>query len=139
MSEDVDTKYGNLKPILGQSHIEDTAKIAKALMTLHWWKEQQYDRSFAKRGETGVFHNLARKFDRIEHDMSRDVIDASTVDAIADLAVYAVKWMDILCKVHQSAVIEWLENVYCPATGALLSTAKIEFGINEDEFESIPG
>jgi hypothetical protein len=136
MSEDVDYKFGNLKPILGQSHAEDTAKIAKALMGFHWCREQQYDRSFAKRGEIGVFMNLARKWDRIEHDMSDDLFDASTIDAIADLAVYALKWMDVICKVHQSAVIEWLENVYCPATGKALSTARFEFGIKD---ESIPG
>jgi len=133
MSEDVDYKFGNLKPILGQSHVADTTKITNALMELHARKEEQYDRSFAKRGEMGVFMNMARKWDRVEHDMSSDLFDASTIDAVADLAIYALKWMDVFCKIHQTSVVEWLETVYCPFTDDSIDEAIEKFGLNRKD------
>lgn len=136
MNDESVIKFEDLKRVIGITHITDTAQIAHAMLVFHKFREQQYDRSFARRGEVGVFMNLARKFDRIETSINSGFEDITTFDAIADMAIYALKWMDIFCKIHRSIVIRWLEEVYCPTTGKTISEAYEDFGLSN---ESQPG
>ena len=69
MSED--TRFTDLSDTLKLSkgsagHIAIFNLIANQLITYHCNQEQTYELSFSKRGEIGVWMNLARKYDRID-------------------------------------------------------------------------
>lgn len=114
-----DPRWDDLRPFL-PAHTLAVDGLMSLLSEFHAARERTYRKSFAKRGESGVFHNLARKWDRIEGAFQNDELldpDMSTLDAIIDLGVYAIKWMDIYRNIHPTIFQEWLERVYKLETG----------------------
>ena len=94
MEESQDTK--NLKEIM------------PVLIKLQSDKGRQYGRSYCKMGETSIYFNVARKYDRIENIMKRALEDgvektlhggdSSTatetfLDTVADIANYSLLWV----------------------------------------------
>lgn len=57
-------------------------------------KNPGYGDSWCRRGVTGIFHNVARKFDRLEHDVlgGRPVREDDALD-LATYAVLLVAWI----------------------------------------------
>jgi hypothetical protein len=110
-----DKKFDSLSDDLRSylpKHMEDVGYVSGVLLAIHVMKESGYKLSFARRGEYGIFHNLARKWDRIEnayHGTSFDSIEV--LDAIADMAVYAIKWMAVIMVLHPETFKKWMEHI----------------------------
>lgn len=76
-----------------------TTGIAAELIQLHAVKDPKYKDAWRKRGElVGIFCNIARKYDRLV--VARDEADPdkteARADTVADLCVYAVKYVSWL-------------------------------------------
>jgi thymidylate synthase len=75
--------------------------IINLLSELHYKKTLAYKDSWKRQGEVlGVFCNIARKFDRIESLVggAKPTSDESLIDTLADLAVYATKYLTYLAE-----------------------------------------
>lgn len=106
----LDIMSDDLRPFLPK-HMEDVGYVSGILMFIHSVKESGYKLSFARRGEYGIFHNLARKWDRIENAYHGTSFDSMEVlDAIADLAVYAIKWMAVFMVLHPETFKKWMDH-----------------------------
>ena len=91
------------------SDFEQVCKVATSLMRR---KGISYGDSWKKRGQVGVFMNIARKFDRIENileasakgfDVDPDKIavsEESLLDTVLDLFVYSGLYMTLLKEKH---------------------------------------
>jgi hypothetical protein len=80
--------------------------VLEALARLHEPKDRIYRDAWRKRGElVGVFANIARKYDRLEQALGEENPDAveSVADTIADLCLYAVKYLTYLAEVEPEA------------------------------------
>ncbi len=92
--------------------------IFAQLSILHYKKSLVYKDSWKKHGEVlGVFSNITRKYDRIETVFTEGVkatSDESLLDTIADLAVYATKYLTYLAEHYESIFQEFIEQ-YLPA------------------------
>ena len=74
-----------IKSSLPPSWVEAAARVVMAFYKV---KDPQYGSSWCRRGAQGIFHNVARKFDRIEHQILSG--RAARIDDALDLAAYAV-------------------------------------------------
>lgn len=78
------------------------------LMRLHTAKDQAYGDAWCRRGEVlGIFPNIARKYDRwarirLESDSASAVVEPLD-DTLADLLIYAVKYVVWLIERHPEA------------------------------------
>jgi len=92
-------------------------KIYEILGILHYKKTLLYKDSWKKHGEViGVFANISRKYDRIESiviDGVKATTDESLVDTLADLAVYAAKYLTYLAENYSSIFHEFV-SLYPP-------------------------
>lgn len=134
MNQSFDDLSGNLP-----NHVGDVDGIMDALKLFHQFREETYQLSFAKRGESGVWLNLARKYDRLDPLAARvmgqvvtggdvDNNDGVTlVDTLADTAMYALKWLAIIKTIRSDHFNKWVEEVYCRDTGLPLDKALEQF------------
>lgn len=78
----------------------DVPAVYEILKTLHYKKSLSYKDSWKKHGEiASIFANISRKYDRmktIKTENAQATADESIVDTIADLAVYAAKYLTFL-------------------------------------------
>lgn len=84
-----------------------------ALSKLQYKKEQTYGNSWEKRGEMGVFFNVARKFDRVESMTlyeAKDAVGESKMDTIGDLAVYSLLWLTYSLRKDPEEFYSWLSQ-----------------------------
>lgn len=93
-------------------------EIASAMDQLQKMKSVHYKDSWRKRGEIGVFMNIARKFDRlqsmVEHaargfDLDETALpkDEALEETLADLAIYCVKYMALRKEKFPKKYLEW--------------------------------
>lgn len=70
------------------------------LLKLQYEKECGYGNSWEKRGEIGVFFNIARKWDRLEnYILNGNQLKGETLeDTIADIAIYMMLWLTKLIR-----------------------------------------
>lgn len=126
------------------------ASIFTQLSVLHYKKSLVYKDSWKKHGEVlGVFSNITRKYDRIEvilTEKAKSTADESLLDTVADLAVYATKYLTYLAEhyqdifkdfIQQYPPIEAIEN-YCYNEGfdAVVKILSRRYE-NSDEWEQI--
>ena len=98
---------------------ENLLEIIPALLRLQNDKGHQYGRSYCKMGDTSIYFNVARKYDRIENIIRRALDngvektlhggDSSTatetfLDTVSDLAVYSLMWAGYIRETHPD---EW--------------------------------
>lgn len=125
-------KFEDLSPKL-DNHISDVASLMHALLPFHSAREETYQLSFAKRGEAGVWMNLARKYDRIDLLASRVLSSddgnngVTLVDTLVDTAMYALKWLAVIGQLRPEELLKWIEDVYCRDTGMALDEALAQF------------
>lgn len=90
------------------------AAIFAQLCILHQKKSRIYKNSWRKHGELlGVFGNMVRKYDRIETIITEQVTpttDESLLDTLADMAVYATKYLTYLAEEYQDIFKEFIEQ-----------------------------
>lgn len=110
------TRFQNLAGLLDE-HELDVAAIAEALMPFHDAREATYKRSFAKRGEVGIWMNLARKYDRFDA-LAADVFsddgkeNITLIDTLVDLALYSLKWLAVIRRIRPEDMEQWIDEVY---------------------------
>lgn len=121
-------------------HVVKVKDAADALMCFHEAREKTYQMSFAKRGEVGVWMNLGRKTDRI-NVIATQVFEAvgaheelgnngvTLVDTLVDIAIYAMKWIDVIRATRPMDMEAWIANVFCKDTGMEFGTACRLFGV----------
>lgn len=117
-----DVSLDNLKELLGDTHVRDVEVLMKILNWYHEAREEEYDRSFARRGMIGIWMNLARKYDAIDNMGKKQEFDTvKMVDHLVDVALYSLKMLDAISKISrtdgENSFRRWLKRVYCPATG----------------------
>lgn len=129
-------------------HVKSVKSIADALMCFHEAREKTYNMSFARRGETGVWMNLGRKYDRIDvlaNQVFEKVgagekpgnVGVTLVDTLADIIVYALKWIDVIRVTRPQDLDTWINQVFCKDTGIAPSEAYALFGLWQEEPEKI--
>lgn len=87
------------------------ADVYRVLQTLHEKKTRSYGDSWKKHGELlGVFANITRKYDRIEAvlDGAKATADEGLIHTLADLAVYAGKYLTWLAEHQPAAFAQFL-------------------------------
>ena len=72
-------------------HPATVLRAAAYILRLYREKNPGYKDSWCRRGESGIFHNIARKFDRIEADILAGV--EPPMNDVADLASYALLYV----------------------------------------------
>jgi len=111
-------------------------KLASLLLVYHMHKDSQYGRSWAKRGEAGVYHNVMRKSDRYGqladrlekldgiakvvmsgHRLATDEIHLAFVDLLVDISLYCLMWLDWIAAERPEDVERWVEEVWSNVTG----------------------
>lgn len=140
MDDEGSTLFADISGKLPE-HVDHVSGIAQALMAFHEARETTYQMSFAKRGEVGVWMNLGRKTDRINvvathvfeavgagNDLGNDGV--TLVDTLADIVVYALKWMDVIARTRPDDFQGWVSNVFCKDTGMEFGTAMRLFGVS---------
>lgn len=125
-------KFEDLSPLLS-NHVDDVSNIMDALQPFHAAREETYNLSFARRGESGVWMNLARKYDRLDL-LASHVLEGANgnagvtlVDNLIDTAMYALKWVAVIRKLRPEDFKAWIEQVYCRDTGMDLDMALLLF------------
>lgn len=115
-----DTKFTDLSDLL-HDHESAVANWMTMFNRFHVAREKTYKRSFAKRGEIGIWMNLARKYDRFEALAPQVLLGAGNgvtlIDTLVDTAMYSLKWLDVISKIRPEDFKEWLRTVYCKDTG----------------------
>lgn len=115
-----DSKFDNLTPLL-LDHEERVRKLMDFLAPFHDERERTYKRSFAKRGEVGVWMNLARKYDRFDAIAPNVLLNGADgvtlVDTLVDTAMYSLKWLAVIEKVRPEDLEKWVEQVYAKELG----------------------
>lgn len=89
--------------------------VLAPLLHMQYRKEGTYGDSWAKRGEIGVFFNISRKFDRLEHIVlngARDEVGESDIDTVADLANYALLWLTYIARERPDQFKDWLAHTH---------------------------
>lgn len=84
----------------------DLGDLFSLLDRLHRLKDSSYGDAWRKRGEIlGIFSNIARKYDRMTGmlDDARPATGEAVTDTLADLCVYAVKYVTWLAEHHPDA------------------------------------
>lgn len=102
--------------------VEEEARLfrhaAIFLYLLSLTKAQQYGNSWCKRGMSGIFYTLARKWDRLEQAFK----DGSPIfavpgehieETIKDAAVYFVKWVGYIRQHHPDIWANMVADVQC--------------------------
>ena len=128
--------YGDLKEYVGgDKHVARVHVLMDILNMLHTEKEKIYNLSFCRRGMVGVFMNLARKWDNIENMATKeDYFQVAFIDALFDIATYALKTIIIIAGISPQTFIKWLENVYCENVGVDIDGT---FSIFDKDMEGI--
>jgi hypothetical protein len=104
--------FTDIREELGSAHVHNVNVLMKIANGIHLKKEQVYDRSFAKRGLAGVWFNLTRKADVIDNSGSKsDFESVEFVDALMDVAVYALKFIDVLRVIRPDIFDRWVDVV----------------------------
>lgn len=103
------------KIVTSQEHVKEVNMLLLDLMKFHEAREATYKLSFAKRGEVGIWMNVARKYDRLEELMAQyveagNVDHAVLCDTLADLALYSVKWLQILDHAGKEGFQDWYKR-----------------------------
>lgn len=95
------------------NHVNDVEDLMQVIQPFHAVREGTYKMSFAKRGEIGIWMNLARKYDRMDGLMEKigrgkvgDVYNV-LIDTLVDLALYSLKWLAIIRRFEPLAWEEW--------------------------------
>lgn len=100
------------------------SRLASIMLAMHAIKDSEYGKSWAKRGEMGVFHNLTRKSDRLEQlaivsmfgkAMSR-YVRVALVDVLMDCATYCLMWVAYIARIKPDGFKAWLQDVWCKTT-----------------------
>lgn len=85
-------------------------EAAELIRRLHICKANQYLDSWVKRGESGVYHNVMRKLDRLENiyqpysDHQTEISEwFPLADVLADTATYCLKWLARMKRWHPEA------------------------------------
>lgn len=95
--------------MMGGQQTEDRAQMAaiiELLDRLHRLKDRSYGDAWRRRGEVlGIFANIARKADRLERARlePRPATAENLIDTIADLIVYAAKYLTWLAETQPDA------------------------------------
>jgi len=87
--------------------------IFPVLKELHFKKTQSYGDSWKKHGEVlGMFSNITRKRDRIVAMAAgaQGTADESILDTIADLCVYAGKYLTLIAEMYPQAFADFLKS-----------------------------
>lgn len=109
-------QFEDLKELLGENHVEEVAELSAMLQDYHAVREQEYDRSFAKRGLVGIWCNLGRKHDAIDNQGTRGkLVSVIVIDHLVDLALYALKFVVTLRKLSPATWETWYQDVYLKA------------------------
>ena len=121
--------YGDLREYAGgDKHVARVSVLILMLGLMHYAKEKIYNLSFCRRGMVGVFMNLARKWDNIENMATKeDYFQVAFIDALFDIATYALKTIIIIAGISPQTFIKWLENVYCENVGVPILSAFTAF------------
>lgn len=85
---------------------DDHAELLGVLERLHRHKDAAYGDAWRKRGEViAIFANMARKYDRllVAFDERRPAAAEPLADTVADLCVYAAKYLTWLAETHPEA------------------------------------
>jgi len=106
--------HGDLRMVLGTSedHCDDVFELMVVADRLHRAKENTYNRSFARRGLIGIWHNVARKYDVVDNLGRKDAYIMAMVDALFDVAVYAFKLILAIRLLKPDVYDEWYTDVY---------------------------
>jgi len=117
--------YGDLREYAGgDKHVARVYALMDILNMLHTEKEKIYNLSFCRRGLVGVFMNLARKWDNIENMATKeDYFQVAFIDALFDIATYALKTIIIIAGISPQTFIKWLENVFCETVNVSIDYA----------------
>ena len=128
--------YGDLREYAGgDKHVARVSVLILMLGLMHYAKEKIYNLSFCRRGMVGVFMNLARKWDNIENMATKeDYFQVAFIDALFDIATYALKTIIIIAGISPQTFIKWLENVYCENVGVDIDGT---FSIFDKDMEGI--
>lgn len=84
-------------------------ELLTLLERLHRHKDAAYGDAWRKRGEViSIFANLARKYDRllVAFDETRPAVTEPLADTVADLCVYAAKYVTWLAETHPEALAD---------------------------------
>lgn len=112
--------FVNLAPQL-ENHVKDVEQLMALLALFHEARERTYRLSFAKRGESGIWMNLARKYDRLDGLVERVLADGvegdTLIDTLIDTAVYALKWVAVIKRIRPDDLDKWVRSVYARDTG----------------------
>jgi hypothetical protein len=109
-------QFEDLKAAIGERHVEDVKAISETLQEYHAAREREYDRSFAKRGLVGIWHNLGRKFDAIDNLGKKEkLLSVVALDHLVDLALYALKFVATIKKLSPHIWTKWYKEVYMKA------------------------
>ena len=95
---DISIDWEGPDPVESQANPEWRTVLGN-LRDLEEAKSITYGNSWKKYGEaSSIFPNLARKYDRLETLWNKqdDALEESIIDTLADLAVYAMKWIGYL-------------------------------------------
>lgn len=77
-------------------------------------KGKHYAASWEKRGESGVFANVARKFDRLDNLLGHEEGDdggENVTQTLGDLAVYSLKWLCRRAMTHPLEFEKWIKEI----------------------------
>ena len=128
-------QFEDLSPML-ETHVTDVTHIMSALLPFHKAREETYKLSFAKRGESGVWLNLARKYDRLDPLAARVLAGdgkehdgVTLIDTLVDTAMYSLKWLAVIRELRPETFDEWIKQVYCSDTGDTFDEACTEFNL----------
>ena len=108
--------------------------ICSVLRELHAKKSRAYGNSWRKHGELmSIFANISRKHDRLEsvYAGSKSTGDECIMDTLADLAVYAMKYLTFLAETTSMFFQQFLDdNGY--------TTTSVVHCLGEAGFDSMP-
>lgn len=106
--------HGDLRSVLddGVGHVSEVNTLMKHLHRLHIAKENTYNLSFSHRGLIGIWHNVARKYDVIDTLGRKDAYTTVMIDALIDVALYALKLVIAIRKVKPEVFKEWWDTIY---------------------------
>ena len=97
-------------PSVSPPGVDDLARALFFVVKLYALKNPKYGDSWCRRGGHGIFHNVARKFDRLERaELEGAVFE---MDEIVDLAVYS--WLQLAWHLsHRTEDFEaWVRRVF---------------------------
>lgn len=130
--------FNNIAPQLG-NHINEVDNMLQLLSLFHEAKEKQYQRSFAKRGEAGVWYNLMRQLDRVDgiaqEALTAGEYSAGLVDTLVDVTLYAVKWLAVIQVLRPEDFQKWLREAYCPYMGVEYDDVMLWFNGQEQNHD----